>query len=99
DIAWDAYQHYADGSLVQWSGEAGAENPHSITSIVQASGGDEHSHGSTVKNDSMSMEEHNAIMKDEEKINSVNPMVYIAVGISLLAFLIAAISILRGRKE
>ncbi|WP_339315723.1 DUF1775 domain-containing protein [Paenibacillus sp. FSL R10-2734] len=99
EIAWDAYQHYADGSLVQWSGEAGAENPHSVTSIVQAAGGDEHSHGANVTDNSMSMEEHNAIMEDEEKSNSVNPMVYIAVGISLLAFLIAAISILRGRKE
>jgi hypothetical protein len=47
----------------------------------------------------MSMEEHNAIMENENNSTSVNPMVYIAVGISLLAFLIAAISILRGRKE
>ncbi|WP_342410696.1 DUF1775 domain-containing protein [Paenibacillus sp. FSL R10-2778] len=97
DIAWDAYQHYTDGSLVQWSGEAGTESPHSITSIVQASGGDEHSHGSS--DNGMSMEEHNAIMESENNSTSVNPMVYIALGISLLAFLIATISILRGRKE
>lgn len=98
EIAWDAYQHYADGSLVQWSGEAGTENPHSVTSIVQAAAGGEHSHGASASG-SMSMEEHEAIMKEEGKSSDVNPMVYIALGISLLSFLIATISILRGRKE
>lgn len=101
DIAWNAYQHYADGSVVQWSGDEGSEAPHSITSIVEASGGNTHSHGSMDMADdgTMTMDEHNAIMEEEGKTASVSPMLYIALGISLLSFLLAAIALLRGKKE
>ncbi|WP_462411348.1 YcnI family copper-binding membrane protein [Neobacillus sp. Marseille-QA0830] len=34
DVAWDAYQYYKDGSIVEWTGEEGAASPHSITEIV-----------------------------------------------------------------
>jgi uncharacterized protein YcnI len=89
EIAWDAYQHYADGSLVQWSGEAGAENPHSTTSIVQAAAsGDSHSHDSMV-------------MDDEETTtsSSTSPVVYVTLGVALLALLLALISVFRGRRS
>ncbi|WP_310832775.1 YcnI family copper-binding membrane protein [Paenibacillus pedocola] len=102
DIAWDAYQHYADGSLVQWSGEEGTESPHSITAIVEAAAGsDSHSHGSMDmgNGDSMSMDEHNAIMENVDKSTGTSPLLYITLGISLLSFLLAAISLLRGKKE
>ncbi|MDQ0199209.1 YcnI family copper-binding membrane protein [Neobacillus ginsengisoli] len=32
--AWDAYQYYKDGSVVEWTGDQGSETPHSITNIV-----------------------------------------------------------------
>lgn len=104
DIAWDAYQHYADGSLVQWSGEEGSESPHSITKIVKAAAGsDSHSHDSMDMDmggsDSMSMDEHNAIMADVDKSTDTSPLLYITMGIALLSFLLAAISLLRGKKE
>lgn len=103
EIAWNAYQHYADGSLVQWSGEEGSETPHAVTSILQASGGsDSHSHGTmdTGNNDSMSMDEHNAIVEDLDKASSsTSPLLYITLGISLVSFLLAAFSLLRGRKD
>ena len=35
DIAWDAFQYYADGEIVEWSGEEGSDLPHSITEIRQ----------------------------------------------------------------
>ncbi|MNW19176.1 hypothetical protein D3C71_2190530 [compost metagenome] len=50
-------------------------------------------------NDSMSMDEHNAIMEDVNKSNGTSPLLYITLGISLLSFLLAAISLLRGKKE
>ncbi len=103
DIAWDAYQHYADGSLVQWSGEEGTDSPHSITGIIEAAGSDSHSHGSMDMDmgngGSMSMDEHNAIMADVDKSTETSPLLYITLGISLLSFLLAAISLLRGKKE
>ncbi|MNH85371.1 hypothetical protein D3C87_622200 [compost metagenome] len=35
-IAWDAYQYYKDGSIVEWTGDGG-DSPHSVTT-VSASG-------------------------------------------------------------
>ncbi|WP_340022991.1 DUF1775 domain-containing protein [Paenibacillus sp. FSL K6-1096] len=102
DIAWDAYQHYADGSLVQWSGEPGTDSPHSITSIVEASGSSGgHSHGAsgTSASGTMTMDEHQAIVAEENSKASVSPLLYITLGISLVSFLLSAVALLRGRKE
>ncbi|WP_238649658.1 DUF1775 domain-containing protein [Paenibacillus piscarius] len=102
DINWDAYQHYADGSLVQWSGEPGSDSPHSITTIVEASGGgDGHGHGAsgTSASGTMTMDEHEAIVAEENSKASVSPLLYITLGISLVSFLLSAVALLRGRKE
>jgi uncharacterized protein YcnI len=32
--AWDAYQYYKDGSVVEWTGDEGSDSPHAITDIV-----------------------------------------------------------------
>lgn len=34
DLAWDAFQYYSDGSIVEWSGEEGSDKPHSITKVT-----------------------------------------------------------------
>ncbi|WP_028401505.1 YcnI family protein [Ectobacillus panaciterrae] len=41
-IAWNAYQYYKDGSIVEWTGDEGAKTPHSITEIVAAPSVNEH---------------------------------------------------------
>lgn len=53
EVAWDAFQYYSDGSIVEWTGQPGDNNPHSITAISKdpatgdaATGGDHHSTGS-----------------------------------------------------
>jgi uncharacterized protein YcnI len=33
-LAWDAYQYYKDGTIVEWTGPEGAQTPHSITQIL-----------------------------------------------------------------
>lgn len=33
-VAWDVYQYYKDGSVVEWTGDEGADSPHAITDIV-----------------------------------------------------------------
>lgn len=33
-LAWDAFQYYSDGSIVEWSGEEGSDKPHSITKVT-----------------------------------------------------------------
>ncbi|NPC91533.1 DUF1775 domain-containing protein [Bacillus sp. WMMC1349] len=35
--AWDAYQYYKDGSIVEWTGDENADTPHALTNIVNAS--------------------------------------------------------------
>ncbi|WP_068504005.1 YcnI family copper-binding membrane protein [Paenibacillus kribbensis] len=34
EAAWDAFQYYSDGSIVEWTGDEGSNNPHSITKIT-----------------------------------------------------------------
>ncbi len=38
DVAWDAFQYYKDGSIVEWTGDEGSDAPHSITKITTAEG-------------------------------------------------------------
>lgn len=33
ELAWDAYQYYSDGSIVEWTGDKDSEKPHSITVV------------------------------------------------------------------
>lgn len=40
--AWDAFQYYKDGSVVEWTGDEGSDSPHSITDIVTAATTDHH---------------------------------------------------------
>ncbi|WP_240636572.1 YcnI family protein [Paenibacillus silvae] len=35
EVAWDAFQYYSDGSIVEWTGKPGDNNPHSITTISE----------------------------------------------------------------
>jgi uncharacterized protein YcnI len=44
-VAWDAYQYYKDGSIVEWTGTENSQTPHSVTEISQ-SATMESSHGS-----------------------------------------------------
>lgn len=39
-IVWPAFQTYADGELVEWSGPEGSPTPASATEIAEESGGD-----------------------------------------------------------
>lgn len=34
DVTWNAFQYYADGSIVEWTGEEGSQRPHSITKVT-----------------------------------------------------------------
>lgn len=33
ELAWDAYQYYSDGSIVEWTGDEGSDTPHSMTVV------------------------------------------------------------------
>lgn len=51
NLAWDAYQYYSDGSIVEWTGAENEKNPHSITMVTtkpgtDMTGGHNHTSGS-----------------------------------------------------
>ncbi|WML48069.1 DUF1775 domain-containing protein [Neobacillus sp. PS3-34] len=86
--AWDAYQFYKDGSIVEWTGKGSTQTPHSVTNII-ASTTVEH-HAST-----SGMEDH-----QEDKMNSGDkrtadktkislPLIFsiVSVILSLVAFI------------
>lgn len=52
EVAWDAFQYYSDGSIVEWTGGPSDSNPHSITAISQdpAAGGGGHDSAGTAGN-------------------------------------------------
>ncbi|MWV45897.1 DUF1775 domain-containing protein [Paenibacillus sp. HJL G12] len=61
DVAWDAFQYYKDGSIVEWTGDEGSESPHSITKITTVAGQEAESSG---HNDSTSAD------KDQQPASS-----------------------------
>ncbi|RFU60935.1 YcnI family copper-binding membrane protein [Peribacillus glennii] len=36
EAAWDAFQYYKDGSIVEWTGDESSDTPHSITKITSS---------------------------------------------------------------
>ncbi|MCK8487367.1 YcnI family protein [Paenibacillus sp. MBLB2552] len=36
ELAWDAFQYYSDGSVVEWTGAEGDDRPHSLTVVSAA---------------------------------------------------------------
>ncbi|PFO09623.1 hypothetical protein COJ85_01350 [Bacillus sp. AFS076308] len=87
DIAWDAYQYYKDGSIVEWTGDESAKTPHSITSIVAGASTDDH-HDQAATEDTKTDETKAA---DTEQSNSL-PLILSIVSVVLsLAALIFAI--------
>ncbi|MEH7075248.1 YcnI family copper-binding membrane protein [Neobacillus drentensis] len=61
--AWDAYQYYKDGSIVEWTGDEGSDAPHSITEIVTATTTDHHNSQTSEHTDKTQA-------KDTEKTNT-----------------------------
>lgn len=50
EVIWDAFQYYTDGSIVEWTGDADADLPHSVTEITKATATTD-SHGHTSNHD------------------------------------------------
>ncbi|MGF7048987.1 uncharacterized protein YcnI [Paenibacillus sp. DS2015] len=44
EIAWDAFQYYEDGSIVEWTGDKDSDSPHSTTQVTAAPASEEASH-------------------------------------------------------
>ncbi|HEY2493442.1 MAG TPA: DUF1775 domain-containing protein [Paenibacillus sp.] len=51
-IAWDAFQYYNDGSIVEWTGDEKSDLPHSMTQVTTAPASNEASHNDSHGHDS-----------------------------------------------
>lgn len=97
DIAWDAFQYYADGSIVEWTGDSDAELPHSITSIAQSNATVDshgHSHGTDEATDDTA-DDHHATDEDTEHshegTNTNTILSIIAIVLSVVAIVLTFI--------
>jgi uncharacterized protein YcnI len=90
-VAWDAYQYYKDGSVVEWTGDEGSKSPHSITDIVSGTAADHHD----MKNMTQATEKSkNTATKKEEKTDYL-PLTL--SGIALLLSLVALVLVFRKK--
>lgn len=84
-IAWDAYQQYKDGEIVEWTGDEKAEKPHSLTTIAK---------GTSVTG------EHGEVSSAEKNEGTSN-MQLIAIALSILAIVSsvgACVFVVRRKK-
>ncbi|MCE4050989.1 MULTISPECIES: YcnI family copper-binding membrane protein [Bacillaceae] len=86
EVVWDAFQYYADGSIVEWTGDADAELPHSVTEIAKSDATTD-SHGHT--HDADSADEDTASAEDDHEHSSTSTVLsIIAIIVSVLAIIL-----------
>ncbi|WP_310177989.1 DUF1775 domain-containing protein [Neobacillus niacini] len=79
--AWDAFQYYKDGSVVEWTGDESSDSPHSITDIVTATTTDHH--------DTQPAAEKKDTNTTAEKSKSNNALPIAAIAISAVALVLS----------
>lgn len=91
-IAWKAYQTYADGTVVEWTGDKDSKTPASVTAIAQAAAGGDH-HGGT-ESTGQEAAAHEGTSSAESTATGGNTLPLILSG---LALLLSAVSLFRKR--
>ncbi|MBC1364129.1 DUF1775 domain-containing protein [Listeria welshimeri] len=92
DVAWNAYQYYEDGSIVEWVGAEDSETPHATTKILKESAQTTTgSHGEVVAG-----AEDTA--GDTSNSNDNTILLWTAVVISVLALIAGILAILSRKK-
>jgi uncharacterized protein YcnI len=51
ELVWKAYQTYANGEVVEWTGAADADKPASVTTVTAAAAADQHSTAPVAESD------------------------------------------------
>ena len=89
--AWDAFQYYKDGSIVEWTGDEGSESPHSITDIVAGSSENHHDAKST----NQETQKTDNVETKTEKTSDSLPL--ILSGLALLLSVVASVIAIRKK--
>jgi len=95
--AWDSFQYYKDGSIVEWTGDEGSDAPHSVTEIVTATTKDDHSTQNAEHNDKTPAKNPEKTKVTEKKTETSNSLSLVLSG--LAALLSFAALIIANRKK
>ncbi|OIK19863.1 YcnI family copper-binding membrane protein [Bacillus amyloliquefaciens] len=83
DAAWDAYQYYKDGSIVEWTGDEKADTPHSITKITKAAN---------------VTDSHGAEQSKEESKSGVSALDITAIVLSAAAIILSIAALVKKKR-
>ncbi|MGX4202029.1 YcnI family copper-binding membrane protein [Bacillus sp. JK74] len=83
DAAWDAYQYYKDGSIVEWTGDEKADTPHSITKI---------------KKSASVTDAHGAEQSNEESKSGVSALDIAAIVLSAAAIILSIAALVKKKR-
>lgn len=98
DAAWDAYQYYKDNSIVEWTGNEGADTPHSITKISASPATEEHQetdhhHGHHADHDDSVKEKSAANESDDDGTQTTT------MALSIIALLLSIGALIMGFRR
>ncbi|WP_271000509.1 YcnI family protein [Listeria seeligeri] len=92
DIAWNAYQYYEDGSIVEWVGAEDSETPHATTKIIKESTKTSSgSHGEVIAGAENTS-------SDSSSANDDKILLWTALAISVLALITGIFAIINRKK-
>ncbi len=83
DAAWDAYQYYKDGSIVEWTGDEKADTPHSITKITKSAS---------------VTDAHGAEQSNEESKSGVSALDSAAIVLSAAAIILSIAALVKKKR-
>lgn len=92
-VAWNAFQYYKDGSIVEWTGDEGSDSPHSITDVVTSTSSD---HNETTAPEHTEQTEKPQTTEMEGK-DSSNTLPLLLSGVSVLLSLVALVLAIRKK--
>ncbi|MGE6379509.1 YcnI family protein [Peribacillus muralis] len=103
-VAWDAFQYYEDGEIVEWSGDEGSDLPHSVTQISVAPKTDsepaDHGHDDeAASDDSKATDNSKDTATADDKSNGNGTLIITLSVIALILSLVALFAALRKNKR
>lgn len=101
-VAWDAFQYYEDGEIVEWSGDEGSDLPHSVTEITVAPKADaepaDHGHKDEADTKDTTTTDNSKDSATTEGDSNQTLIITLAV-ISLIISIVALFAALRKNKK
>lgn len=93
EAAWDAYQYYKDGTVVEWTGDENADTPHSITQITTAT---DHAAPAKTTQDDTKAEAEQTKKAESATENEKSGSQTTTLTLSIVALILAIIAVIRS---